>query len=292
MRAFYTPICLVFDPSIRIQKLLVWSVVFYFCGMSVFSCQEDKNIQPGPTLLDEYYPIQTGDVRTYSIDSITYDYDGDRQRIVIDTLRYYMQERVLESVDLNGTPWYRIGQFRSTSHEGDYQLTDYVYERNDPPRLLRKEGNLIFVSLGSPLILFEEWDGTSYFDASATTRFVRGEVIKPYEDWSYIYLDKWEDYEVEGQSYHDVIQINQRDTTSIPSSNDNGLIPPEKQLFYYLANEFYAPETGLIEKEEYHLTSICASSNVEDFQTFCDTTTIFENAERGYIFRKKLISNE
>lgn len=280
------------NSSNRMRKYFIWYVFTFLCVMIVFSCQEDKDISPGPSVLDEYYPLETGDIRTYSVDSITYDYDGDLQRIVIDTSKFFLQERVLESVELSGETWYRVGQFRANSPNGDYQLTNYAYERITPRRLLRKEGNLTFVSLASPLTLFDEWDGTAYFDASSTTRFVRGEVIQPYQGWNYIYLDKWDDYEVEGQSYHDVIQINQRDTTSISSSNDNSLIPPEEQLFYYLANEFYAPQAGLIKKEEFHLSSICASSSVDDFQTFCDTTTIFENAERGYIFRKKLISIE
>ncbi len=276
----------------RMSKYFIWGIFSFLCGWSVLSCQEDKNIQPGSTLLDEYYPLQEGDVRTYSVDSITYDYDGDLQKIVIDTLRYILQERVLEPVQIQGDTWHRIGQYRADSQDGNFLLMDYVYERKAPGRLLRKEGNLTFIPLASPLTLYEEWDGTAYFDVFTTRRFVRGEVIKPYEDWNYTFLKKWDNLMVEDKLYPDVLQINQRDTISIQTSIGNKEIPPEQQLFYYLANEFYAPQTGLIEKEEFHLTSICASSHVDQFQVFCDTTTIFENAERGYIFRKRLLSNE
>lgn len=274
------------------RLFFIGSILFMLCVMTVFSCQEDINITPKPSLLDEYYPLEVGDIRTYAIDSITYDYDGDLRQIVIDTASYILQERVLETVDLHGETWYRIGQYRSRMNGGDYEIIDYVYERNDPPRLLRKEGNLTFIPLASPLTLYDEWDGTAYFDASSITRFVQGELIRPYDEWAYLYLDLWDQYEVDGAVYHDVIQINQRDTASIPSAGNQRMILPEEQLFYYLANEFYAPQKGLIEKEEVHLSSICASSNVDDFQAFCDTTTIFVNAERGYIFRKKLISLE
>lgn len=287
-----TQIILMFDAGTGVQKMLVRSVLFILCGIAAFSCQKDKNLLPGPSLLDEYYPIQEGDVRTYRMDSITYDYDGDLQKIVIDTLQFILQERVLESVEIQGESWFRIGQYYAASKDDDFELKDYVYERKESGRLLRKEGNLIFIPLASPLTLFEEWDGTAYFDASATGRFVRGEVIKPYEDWNYILLNRWDDILVEGKSYSDVWQINQRDTMSIQIGTGNGKLSPEHQLFYFLANEFYAPQTGLIKKEEFHLTSICASSHVDEFQIFCDTTTIFQNAERGYIFRKRLLSIE
>lgn len=283
---------LMFHGHSGMQKIRVWIVLLLFWGMVVFSCQEDENILPGSSLLDEYYPLQEGDVRTYIVDSITYDYDGDLKKIVIDTLRYILQERVLESVQIQGEAWHRIGQYRADSKGGDFKLVDYVYERKAPGRLIRKEGNLTFIPLASPLVLYDEWNGTAYFDASATRRFVRGEVVKPYEDWNYIFLRKWDDLMVENKLYPDVLQINQRDTFSIQITTSNEKIPPEHQLFYNLANEYYARQTGLIEKEEYNLTSICASSHVDQFQAFCDTTTIFQNAERGYIFRKRLLSHE
>ena len=158
--------------------------------------------------------------------------------------------------------------------------------------MLRREGNLTFIPLASPLKVYAEWDGTAHFDPAKTNLFIEGEVITPYEGWSYVFLQSWETYQVEQTTYENVIQINQTDTLSIETQNGLELVPPEEQLFYTLANEFFAPGLGLIEKEEYHLTSICASSNVNDFQAFCDSTTIFANAERGYIFHKKLIAIE
>lgn len=247
---------------------------------------------PGQSLLDEYVPIEVGDVRTYVVDSITYDYDGNLQRIVIDTQRFYLQERVLETTPIHDSDWFRIGLFRSHSLDGEYRLSDYVYEQKTEKQLLRMEGNLTFIPLASPLELFSEWEGTAYFNPDQVSIFVEGEVIEPYENWNYLFLKEWDEYEVLQNTYSDVIQINQRDTLSIQIENGNGIIPPEEQLFYYLANEFYAPGVGLVEKEEYHLTSVCASSNVNEFQAFCDSTTIFENAERGFIYRKKLFSIE
>ena len=258
----------------------------------VFSCTEDVNLEPDTTLLDQYYPIAEGDARTYLIDSITYDFDGHLNRIVIDTQRFYVQERVLESTQIHDESWWRIGLYRSDSPESAFQLNDYVYIRKTRSRLLRREGSLTFIPLASPLDIYSEWDGTAHFEPTKTNFFVEGEVISPYEDWNYIYLQNWETYQVDQTTYENVIQINQIDTLSIETDNGQDLVPPDKQLFYNLANEFYAPGVGLIEKEEYHLTSICASSNVNDFQVFCDTTTIFENAERGYIYRKKLIAIE
>lgn len=261
-------------------------------SIGIVSCTEDADLVPEAGLLDNYYPLETGDVRTYRIDSITYDYDGSLQRIVIDTQQYFLQERVLESTRINETDWLRIGLFRSNTLEGEFELEDYAYELKTAGQLLRMEGNLTFIPLASPLKLFDEWDGTAYFNPAQTQVFVRGEVLSPYENWNYLFLKKWEEYEVLQNAYSDVLQINQRDTLSIEVENGNEIILPEKQLFYFLANEFYAPGKGLIEKEEYNLTSVCASSNVVDFQSFCDSTTIFENAERGYIYRKKLVSFE
>lgn len=261
-------------------------------SIGIVSCTEDSDLVPEAGLLDKYFPLETGDVRSYRIDSITYDYDGSLQRIVIDTQQYFLQERVLETTRINESDWLRIGLFRSNTLEGEFELEDYAYELKTGGQLLRMEGNLTFIPLASPLKLFDEWDGTAYFNPAQTQVFVRGEVLSPYENWNYLFLKKWEEYEVLQNSYSDVLQINQRDTLSLEVENGNEIISPEKQLFYFLANEFYAPGIGLIEKEEYNLTSVCASSNVVDFQSFCDSTTIFENAERGYIYRKKLVSFE
>lgn len=260
--------------------------------MCIFSCTDDAVMQPQPGILTTYYPVEIGDIRTFSIDSITYDYDGNLQRIVIDTQHYYLQERVLETVEIEGSEWYRIGLFQGDDRTGPFELEDYVYEQISEDRLLRREGNLTFIPLASPLPLFTEWDGTAYFNAEKTTRFIRGEIVHPYSEWSYLYLQKWDDFLVDQKMYSEVIQINQRDTIALEVDGGAGLIPPDEQLFYNLANEFYAPQFGLIFKEEYNLISVCASSNVEEFQVFCDSTTIFENAERGYIYRKKLLAIE
>ncbi len=269
-----------------------WTFYLILTGLWLYSCTGDVEIQPGPGTLDTYYPIKVGDIRNFAIDSITYDYDGNLQQIVIDTQQFYLQERVLGTVEIQGSQWYRIGLFQGNDQAGPYDLSDYAYEQVSETRLLRREGHLTFIPLASPLSLFTEWDGTAYFDAENATRFIKGEIVHPYSDWTYLYIQKWDDFILGQQKYADVIQINQRDTLALEMEGGGLSIPPEKQLFYNLANEFYAPHIGLIFKEEYNLTSICASSNVEDFQAFCDTTTIFEHAERGYIYRKKLLSIE
>lgn len=274
-----------FNQCINIIPLLVAVAV-------VMSCTEDVDVAPGSTLLDKYYPIAEGEVRTYAVDSITYDFDGNQNRIVIDTQLFFVQERVLGSTQINNEAWWRLGLYRSDAPEGEFLLSDYAYVRKTGNQLLRREGNLTFISLASPLELYSQWDGTAHFDPAKTTLFIEGEVITPYEGWNYLYLKNWEAYRVEHTTYENVMQINQKDTLSIETDSGLDLVPPEDQLFYTLANEFYAPGVGLIEKEEYHLTSICASSNVNDFRVFCDSTTIFENAERGYIYHKKLIGIE
>lgn len=268
-----------------------WGWFLFFLISFFVSCTEEVVITPKDGLLERYFPLKDGDIRTYQVDSITYDFDGTLQKIVIDSSRYFLREEVGEPITMHGESWHRIALFRSALRDGDYQLVDYVYERIDQNRLMRKEGHLTFIVLSSPLSLYDEWDGTAYFNASETTRFVRGEIIKPYEEWNYLYLKAWENYVLAERTYQDVIQINQRDTVSIQVSGHRDL-KPEEQLFYHLANEFYAPGTGLIKKEQYHLTSICASSSVEQFQNYCDTTTIFENAERGFIYNKILLSRE
>lgn len=286
LRYLVTYLCLIMN-----LKFGLWASSFVLL-LFLWSCAVDADLDHRSTLLEDYYPIQEGDIRIYAIDSITYDYDGLLHKIVIDTQQYYIQERVLGQIHRNNLPWWRVGLYRSQSLEGEYELFDYVYLRQTSQQLLRQEGNLVFIPLASPLRLYDEWDGTANFNSSQAEFFIRGEILTPYKDWNYVYLKTWDQYWVNGNSYSQVIQVNQKDTLSIQIEDGGGIIPPENQLFYTLANEFYAPGVGLIEKSEYHLTSICASSNVTEFQAFCDTTNIFSNAERGYIYHKKLISFE
>lgn len=268
-----------------------WKIICIALSLTIFSCTEDVDFSPGPNLIDEYYPIAEGDVKTYAVDSITYDYDGLLQQIVIDTQQYFIREVVEGTIQMGNEPWWRVGIYRSDEPDRNFKLTEYAYLRNTNNQLLRKEGNLIFIPLGSPMELFTEWDGTANFNPDQAQFFIRGEVVAPYVDWNYILLKKWDTYEVLDRTYDNVLQINQKDTAAIQTDNGQ-TIDPVNQLFYTLANEFYAPGVGLIRKEVYHLTSICASSNVQEYESFCDSTTIFANAERGFVFHKMLISSE
>ncbi|WP_236976506.1 hypothetical protein [Membranihabitans maritimus] len=277
------------------MKKIAIIIYVLLCVVVFVSCTEDRNIEPRQLLVDRYYPIESGMERLFKVDSITYDFNGEVGEIVIDTTQLFLKQIIKEESSINGIDWYVIEELTADSEESEYEFKRLVLERKNEGRLQKKEGNLTFIPLSSSLELYDEWQGTALFDKSAVEIFVEGEIIKPYENWNYILVEDNGTLEVEGTVYNEVIQINQHDTSTLESMDMNGnplLFPPEKQLFYELANEWYAPDKGLVMKEEYNLTSICASSSVNEFQMFCDTTTIFQNAERGYIYRQKLISIE
>ncbi|GAA5221952.1 hypothetical protein [Membranihabitans marinus] len=277
------------DYFYRLFYTALVSLIFFSCGKNEDLAILDNKIQ-------QYYPLELGQQRYYAVDSITYDFDGNTSSIRIDTHQYFQKELVNTVIQFTNAIWYVVEISTSESLDGDYLDHSIVLERiEDNQRLLVKKGNLTFIPLVSYISLYDEWDGTAMFNKSAVEIFIEGEKIKPYENWNYQFIEILETVKIDQNTYNNVWRINQIDTSSINTTDNGGnpiQVKPEQQLFYNLANEWYAPGRGLIKKEEIQLISICASSSVNEYIDFCDTTTIFENAEQGYIYRKKLLKFE
>lgn len=280
------------------EKMDYFYRMFYLAlvSLTVISCTKNEDLAIIENKIQKYYPLELGQQRWYEVDSITYDFDGNTSNIKIDTHQYFQKEVVSSLIEYSNAQWYVVEISTSTSLDGEFLDQSAVLERVDENgRLLVKKGNLTFIPLSSSISLYDEWDGTAMFDKSKVEVFIEGEKIKPYENWTYQFIEILDTVKINQDTYRDVWRINQIDTSSINTTDASGSpiqVKPDRQLFYNLANEWYAPGKGLIKKEEIQLISICASSSVDEYMDFCKNTTIFENAEQGYIYRKKLLKFE
>lgn len=221
-------------------------IVFGFLitmGLLLLSCSKQIETLNLPALAD-YYPLQTGKVFIYRLDSSLIPISGvseleiksyHARDSIADTIRDNLNRlsyRVYRSITdtLETQPWRTIASFYITPEEHTVEVMD--------------ENNLRFIKLKQPLRNDFSWMGNSYIDTRSAT--------SPYQymdGWNYFYQNVASSYTVLNGTLPNTITILQQDETSPPGDFD----PNNYQQRNYSV-EVYALGIGLVYKEFLHRT--------------------------------------
>ncbi len=219
----------------------------------------------------EYYPLETGLVRTYQVDSIQFDVNGGGLP-VMDSVRFYLREEIVESFeDENGEVQFRIERYRSEHPDGPWLINDVTVESRSQNQGYRQEGNLRFINLVFPIKDGIEWDGNAFLEEGLEL-VVHGEVIEFFKDWDYRILSVDQSETVGDQAYEQVVTVQQADSDNVIERR--------------YSVEKYAKGIGLIYREREILDSYCKYQGENEP---CIDKTWREKAGRGLITRETLI---
>ncbi|QEC66953.1 hypothetical protein FRZ67_06440 [Panacibacter ginsenosidivorans] len=216
---------------------------FFTTSWLLLSCAKQTETVNLPALSD-YYPLQTGKVFIYKLDSLLIPISGGSELEVksyhardsiADTIRDNigrLSYRVYRSITdtLESQPWKTIGSYYITPEDNTVEVMD--------------ENNLRFIKLKEPLRNDYNWQGNSYIDtrsASSSYQFMDG--------WNYIYQNAAMPYTVLMGELPNTITVLQEDETSPPGDFD----PNSYQQRNY-SIEVYAYGIGLVYKEFLHWT--------------------------------------
>ncbi len=144
--------------------------------------------------------------------------------------------------------------------------------------MTRTEENLQFIKMVFPLQEDTEWDGNAFINES-TSIVVGGETIELFIDFEYKVLSINEEEEVNGETFSDVITIQNAD-------NFDPLSPAETQnkLERRMIIEKYAKDIGLIYRRHLIVDTQC-------LEPACDDLSWEEKAEKGYSMEMFLVDH-
>lgn len=222
-----------------------WFPLFFYFFSACFllvSCAKESALVILPGLSD-YYPLQTGHVFIYRLDSLVIPYYGSDLEVksyhakdsIADTIRdntnriaYRMYRFVTDT--LESQPWQAVATFYATPEEQTIEFMD--------------DNNLRFIKLKQPLRNDFSWQGNSFIDTKTG-----GSLYQYLDGWNYIYQNVGGPFTVEKGTLDNTITILQQDETSPPGPFEPGSY---QQRNYSM--EVYAKDIGLVYKEFLHRT--------------------------------------
>ena len=217
-------------------------VCFFGINLLLTGCSK-KSAEISFPALNDYYPLQTGRVLIYRLDSSLIPLFGTDLQIksylakdsIADTIRDN-QERLSYRVyrfvtdTLNVGPWTPIGTYYITPANNSVEVVD--------------ENNLRFIKLKEPVRNDLSWQGNSYIDTKSA-----GSMYQYLDGWNYVYQNVDQPYTVIKGPLDSTITVLQQDETSPPGPFD----PNNYQQRNY-SIEVYARGIGLVYKEFLHST--------------------------------------
>ncbi|CAN5153012.1 hypothetical protein BH11BAC6_BH11BAC6_17450 [soil metagenome] len=215
------------------------------CGAFVFfitGCGKQQETLNLPSL-ETYYPLQTGRVFIYRLDSFVIPFSGS------DLLMksYHARDSIADTIRDNlGRLSYRV--YRSLRDTLDVQawqnIASYYITPTQNTIEVMDEHNLRFIKLAAPLRNDYSWMGNTYIDTRSAA--------SPYQymdGWNYVYENVGLTYTVLQGTFAHTATVLQQDETSPPGDFD----PNNYQQRNYSV-EVYAEGIGLVYKEFLHRT--------------------------------------
>lgn len=247
-------------PAIMSQGVLLISAFI----LSIFvSCEkhvtEDYNTDYG---LD-YYPLEIGKYKVYSVDSVIYD--PANSGTFIDTVSVFIKEEVVDTFyDSDNMLNYVLERSQKNGPGAPWTITDRWYTMRDSQKVILTEENQRFVKLIFPVKQYQTWNGNSFIDPGLIVD-IRGESIEMFKNWYYEVTEIIDNETVGALNFFNVAHIT--------AADDENLI--EKRY----AVEKYAKGVGLIYRE----------LKILDTQNINPALSWEEKAEKGFILRQYLI---
>jgi hypothetical protein len=225
------------------KRMLFVMLIFFITSLLLTSCSKQTETLNLPALTD-YYPLQTGKVFIYRLDSSLISISGSSE---LDVKSYHARDSIADTIrdNLNRLS-YRV--YRSITDTLETQpwktIASYYITPEDNTIELMDENNLRFIKLKQPLRNDYSWQGNSYIDtrsASSPYQYMDG--------WNYYYQNVGLPYTVLQGELPNTITVLQQDETSPPGDFDPGNY---QQRNYSV--EVYAYGIGLVYKEFLHRT--------------------------------------
>jgi hypothetical protein len=218
---------------LRLITAIVFTVVF-------FSCEKENDTQVFLNA-SSYYPLQSGRVWFYRMDSTTIqDFGG-----TLVTFSYHIKDSVGTSFfDNSGRESWPVYRFiTDTLQESPWQSlsTSYVTPTAKDVEVV-DDNNLRFIKLVSPVSMGKLWNGNSFIDTrSANTNY------QYLDGWEYAYDSLNLPYQTLAGLIDSSVIVHQRDETS-----PEGAFDPQYYQQRNYSVEVYAYNKGLIYKNFLH----------------------------------------
>lgn len=223
------------------QKLFILFFIFIFTIF--YSCKKETETFPSLTL-QEYFPLTTGSVFYYRLDSIVIAPFGTSL-----ITKYYEAKDSIESEFLDNTnrKSFRIFRFiRDTLAVQSWRFAaTYVATADTSKKQLEfVDNNFRFIKLKLPTTEFFTWKGNSFIDTKSINS-----TVQYLDDWNYEYKNVGSNYSVKNKIYSNTITVEQNDET-----NPLGPFNPASFQTRNFGEEVYAKGIGLIYKNFLHWT--------------------------------------
>ncbi len=256
--------------SFIMARCLILGIILLLCFSS---CNKNKIEEPNLDFGYDYFPLDIGNTWVYTADSIIFDPIAFGTKI--DTIQFLIRETITDTFRSNsGQLVYRV-KYEEQGKDRNWQVKFIYSAQMEPTRAIRTENNLSFIKIVFPLELGRSWNGNAFIDEQKIIK-VAGEPISMFKGWeNYSFLEQFEKIDVNGQSFDDVFKVEM--------ANSENLVEFRK------ANEYYAKGIGLVFQELIILDTQCQVCCNKDL-VICNGISWEEKAERGFIFRKTLIS--
>jgi len=168
-----------------------------------------KKQEPEPFEIDfgyGYYPLDTGMVWIYDVDSIIYDNFTDP--VTIDTISFQIKEYV-ESIfeDNEGRDAYRIEVYKRMDEDNDWEIDNVFYANKTRETAEKIENNLRFIKLVFPVSLGKTWDGNSYIEAKDDLEYL--------DNWEYQITNVGGSFNVGSETFTNTVTILQEDELNV-----------------------------------------------------------------------------
>lgn len=206
-----------------------------------FSCKKESSAVY--TNAAAYYPLQSGRVWVYRLDSTTIPAFGTSLVMISYHLKDSIGISFLDNTGRESWPVYRF--ITDTLEEKPWQniSTYYVTSAGNNIEVV-DDNNLRFIKLVSPVSAGINWTGNSYIDTrSASTPF------QYLDGWNYVYTAIDSSYTTLAGVIDSTVTVFQRDETS-----PEGAFDPQYYQQRNYSIEVYARNTGLIYKNFLHWT--------------------------------------
>jgi len=207
----------------------------------LFSCK--KNEVPVYLKAAAYYPLQSGKVWVYRLDSITISAFGTE----LITNSYHLKDSMgVSFADNNGRASWPVYRFiTDTLEENPWRsISTYYVTPNGNNIEVVDDNNLRFIKLVTPVNTGVDWMGNSYIDTKSATS-----LFQYLDDWDYVYDSVNLPYTVIAGTFDSSVIVHQQDATS-----PDGPFDPQYYQQRDYSVEVYAYNTGLIYKNFLHWT--------------------------------------
>lgn len=205
---------------------------------SVFSSCKKESEELDTGTLQEYFPLQAGNVWVYRIDSIMPFNFG----AVLIEKPYHAKDSVTGSfIDNEGRTSFTIWRYiRDTAARTPWRYATTITATVTDKWVEYVENNLRFVKLSEPVREGYSWQAHSFID----TRNSNFAYLDRSHGWNYTYTQKDQPSTVNGKFYESTVTVEQVDETTPPGPFDPNVF--KQRLF---GKEVYAKGVGLISKE-------------------------------------------